>query len=200
MVLPRRSAMARCPIVDTWWQTETGGILITPLPGATRLKPGSATLPFFGVMPAIVDRRGQGARGRVQRQSRDPASVARPDAHGVRRSPALRGHLFQDLSGQVLHRRRRAARRGRLLLDHRSRRRRAERFRPPARHRRNRKRAGAAHSGGRGRGRGLPARHQGPGHLLLRHPEVGVQASDELRKELVAHGAQGNRRRSPRPT
>jgi len=49
---------ARCPIVDTWWQTETGGILITPLPGATRLKPGSATLPFFGVQPAIVDNDG----------------------------------------------------------------------------------------------------------------------------------------------
>jgi acetyl-CoA synthetase len=48
----------RCPIVDTWWQTETGGILITPLPGATRLKPGSATLPFFGVQPAIVDSEG----------------------------------------------------------------------------------------------------------------------------------------------
>ena len=47
----------RCPIVDTWWQTETGGILITPLPGATKLKPGSATLPFFGVQPAIVDAR-----------------------------------------------------------------------------------------------------------------------------------------------
>ncbi|MTI18449.1 acetate--CoA ligase [Rhodobacteraceae bacterium RKSG542] len=46
---------ARCPIVDTWWQTETGGILITPLPGATALKPGSATRPFFGVQPAIVD-------------------------------------------------------------------------------------------------------------------------------------------------
>ncbi len=45
----------RRPIVDTWWQTETGGILITPLPGATALKPGSATLPFFGVQPAIVD-------------------------------------------------------------------------------------------------------------------------------------------------
>src|SRR5512143_579125 len=43
----------RCPIVDTWWQTETGGIMITPLPGATDLKPGSATLPFFGVKPAI---------------------------------------------------------------------------------------------------------------------------------------------------
>ncbi|GJD47422.1 Acetyl-coenzyme A synthetase [Methylobacterium crusticola] len=45
----------RCPIVDTWWQTETGGILITPLPGATRLKPGSATKPFFGVQPVVVD-------------------------------------------------------------------------------------------------------------------------------------------------
>jgi acetyl-CoA synthetase len=44
-----------CPIVDTWWQTETGGILITPLPGATALKPGSATRPFFGIQPAIVD-------------------------------------------------------------------------------------------------------------------------------------------------
>jgi len=48
----------RCPIVDTWWQTETGGILITPLPGATRLKPGSATTPFFGIRPAIVDAAG----------------------------------------------------------------------------------------------------------------------------------------------
>ncbi len=51
----------RCPIVDTWWQTETGGILITPLPGATALKPGSATRPFFGIKPAIVD-----ADGKVQ--------------------------------------------------------------------------------------------------------------------------------------
>jgi acetyl-CoA synthetase len=46
---------ARCPVVDTWWQTETGGILITPLPGAIATKPGSATLPFFGVQPAIVN-------------------------------------------------------------------------------------------------------------------------------------------------
>jgi acetyl-CoA synthetase len=49
----------RCPVVDTWWQTETGGILISPLPGATDLKPGSATLPFFGVKPAIVDNDGR---------------------------------------------------------------------------------------------------------------------------------------------
>src|ERR1700674_4182240 len=49
----------RCPIVDTWWQTETGAIMITPLPGATPTKPGSATLPFFGVDPAIVDAEGK---------------------------------------------------------------------------------------------------------------------------------------------
>ena len=53
----------RCPIVDTWWQTETGGILITPLPGAIAQKPGSATLPFFGVQPAIVDNEGHALEG-----------------------------------------------------------------------------------------------------------------------------------------
>jgi len=53
----------RCPIVDTWWQTETGGILITPLPGAIKLKPGSATRPFFGVQPALVDDKGNFIEG-----------------------------------------------------------------------------------------------------------------------------------------
>ncbi len=53
----------RCPIVDTWWQTETGGILITPLPGATKLKPGSATRPFFGIIPEIVDAEGNVQQG-----------------------------------------------------------------------------------------------------------------------------------------
>lgn len=53
----------RCPIVDTWWQTETGGILITPLPGATATKPGSATRPFFGVQPALVDPEGKFLQG-----------------------------------------------------------------------------------------------------------------------------------------
>ncbi|MEE3007538.1 MAG: acetate--CoA ligase [Pseudomonadota bacterium] len=53
----------RCPIVDTWWQTETGGILITPLPGATDLKPGSATRPFFGIKPIIVDADGNALDG-----------------------------------------------------------------------------------------------------------------------------------------
>ena len=55
----------RCPIVDTWWQTETGGIMITPLPGATTTKPGSATFPLPGVSAAVVDEQGQrGDHGR----------------------------------------------------------------------------------------------------------------------------------------
>ena len=56
----------RCPVVDTWWQTETGGHMITPLPGATKLKPGSATQPFFGVVPAIVDNEGNVLEGECE--------------------------------------------------------------------------------------------------------------------------------------
>ena len=56
----------RCPIVDTWWQTETGGIMITPLPGATKLKPGSATRPFFGIKPELVDAEGKIVEGAGQ--------------------------------------------------------------------------------------------------------------------------------------
>lgn len=56
---------SRCPIVDTWWQTETGGIMITPLPGATALKPGSATRPFFGIQPELVDADGKILQGAV---------------------------------------------------------------------------------------------------------------------------------------
>jgi len=57
---------ARCPIVDTWWQTETGAIMIAPLPGAFTLKPGSATLPFFGVQPAIMDNDGNTLTGEAE--------------------------------------------------------------------------------------------------------------------------------------
>lgn len=57
---------SRCPIVDTWWQTETGGILISPLPGAIEAKPGSATKPFFGVRPAIVDTEGKHLEGAAE--------------------------------------------------------------------------------------------------------------------------------------
>lgn len=56
----------KCPIVDTWWQTETGGFMITPLPGATELKPGSAAMPFFGVQPALVDNEGHLLNGAAE--------------------------------------------------------------------------------------------------------------------------------------
>ena len=56
----------RCPIVDTWWQTETGAHMITPLPGATTLKPGSATLPFFGVEPAVLNEKGEEMQGECE--------------------------------------------------------------------------------------------------------------------------------------
>jgi acetyl-CoA synthetase len=57
---------SRCPIVDTWWQTETGGIMISPLPGATKLKPGSATRPLFGIKPIIVDAEGKVLEGATE--------------------------------------------------------------------------------------------------------------------------------------
>ena len=67
----------RCPIVDTWWQTETGMIMITPLPGVTTLKPGSATKPFSGVDAAIVDEHGQGGRPGRRRLAGPAASRGR---------------------------------------------------------------------------------------------------------------------------
>jgi acyl-CoA synthetase (AMP-forming)/AMP-acid ligase II len=134
----------RCPIVDTWWQTETGGILITPLPGATKLKPGSATRPFFGVQPQLVDNDGDVLEGHDRGQPVHHRELAGPDADGLRRPRALHADLFLDLQGQVLHRRRLPPRRRRLLLDHRPRRRRDQRVRPPDGHGRSRKRPGRA--------------------------------------------------------
>ena len=163
----------RCPIVDTWWQTETGGILISPLPGATKLKPGSATRPLPGVRPIIVDGDGHELHGAVRGQSVPRGFLARPDAHGVRRPRALRADLFLHLQEPVLHRRRRAAGRGRVLLDHRPRGRRDQRVRPPHGHGRGGKRAGGAPEGGGSGGGGLPARPEGPGHLRLCHAEAG---------------------------
>jgi acetyl-CoA synthetase len=94
----------KCPIVDTWWQTETGGILITPLPGATALKPGSATRPFFGVQPQIVDAEGKELKGATEGNLVHHRRLAGPDAHHLRRPQALHGNLLLDLSEQVLHR------------------------------------------------------------------------------------------------
>ena len=183
----------RCPIVDTWWQTETGGILITPLPGATKLKPGSATLPFFGVEPALVDGEGNLLEGEAAGNLVILDAWPGTGPHRLRRPPALRRHLFLHLQRQVLHRRRLPPRRGRLLLDHGPRRRRDQRRRPPHGHGGDRIGAGRAPQslrGGRGR---LSARHQGPGHLLLCHADVGrgsvatrseTELRDWVRKEI----------------
>ena len=178
----------RCPIVDTWWQTETGGIMITPLPGATDLKPGSATRPFFGVKPQLVDGDGKVLEGAAD------GNLCITDSWPGQMRTVYGDHerfvadLFLHLQGQIFHRRRLPPRRRRLLLDHRPRRRRHQRLRPPHGHGRGGIGAGQPRQGLGGGGRRLSARHQGPGHLLLRHADGRRAAgSDELRKELVAH-------------
>ncbi len=109
----------RCPIVDTWWQTETGGIMITPLPGATPTKPGTATLPFFGVVPEVVDDKGRP----VPKNSGGKLVIRKPwpgMLRGIWGDPqALHGNLLERSQRQLLHRRRLPAGQGRLLLDRR---------------------------------------------------------------------------------
>ena len=120
-------------------------------------------------LPAGAGRRqGHDPRRRHLGQSGDPRFMAGPDAHRLRRPRPLRADLFLHLQGHVLHRRRLPPRRGRLLLDHRPRRRRDQRLGPSSWHRRGRIGARRASQGLGGRRRRLSARHQGPGHLLLR--------------------------------
>ena len=167
----------RCPIVDTWWQTETGGIMITPLPGATPTKPGSATLPFFGIVPEVVDDYGTAGAAQHRRQARHPQTVARHAARPLGRPAALPASLLERSRRQLLHRRRLPAGQGRLFLDRRPHRRRAQRRRPPHRHRRSRERAGQPSEGRRSRRGGPARRHEGPGAGRLRHrSRRGVQA------------------------
>ena len=166
----------RCPVVDTWWQTETGGIMITPLPGAVDQKPGSATLPFFGVQPAIVDGEGRELEGACE------GNLVIKDSWPGQMRTVYGDHqrfidtYFKTYPGTLRHGRRGAARCRRLLLDHRARRRRAQRRRAPDRDRRGRERAGRASEGGGGRGGRLPARGQGAGHLRVRHARGGCGA------------------------
>ena len=183
----------RCPIVDTWWQTETGGILITPLPGATRLKPGSATRPFFGVVPQLVDADGKvlegAAAGNLCIADSWPGQMR--TVYGDHQRfvetyfSAYKGKYFtgdgcrRDADG--------------YLLDHRPRGRRDQRVRPPHGHGRGRERAGRAREGLGSRGRRLSARHQGPGHLRLRDPDGGRAADRRAAQGAGRLGAQGDR-------
>ncbi len=127
----------RCPIVDTWWQTETGAIMITPLPGIISTKPGSATRAFPGDQGRGRRRAGGQADRPGSGPARPPAPLAVDAAHAVQGGRALRRHVFLALrQGDLSRRRRRPQGQGRLLLDHRPDRRRRQRLGPPALHRR----------------------------------------------------------------
>ena len=183
----------RCPIVDTWWQTETGGILITPLPGATKLKPGSATRPFFGVMPEIVD-----AAGNVLEGACEGNLVIADSWPGQSRTvygdherfvktyfSAYPGKYFtgdgcrRDADGyywitgrvddviNVSGHRMGTAEVESALVAHRE--------------------------GLGGRGRRLSPRHQGPGHLRLCHADGGRRADRSAAQGTRRLGAQGDR-------
>ncbi len=183
----------RCPVVDTWWQTETGGILITPLPGATELKPGSATLPFFGVKPEIVDGEGKVLEGACSGNlcitdswpgqmrtvygdherfmqtyfSTYPGKYFTGD--GCRRDEDgyywITGRV-DDVLNVSGHRM------GTAEVEVRA--------------------GGACESVGSGRRR-LSARHQGPGHLCLCHADGGRAADRRAAQGTGRLGAQGNR-------
>jgi acetyl-CoA synthetase len=184
---------SRCPIVDTWWQTETGAIMITPLPGATLLKPGSATRPFFGVVPALVDAEGRVIEGEgsgnlvIQRSWPGQIRTVYGD-HQRLVETYFKAYPGSYFTGDG------AAGRRRLLLDHRPRRRRAECFRAPHRHRRDRERAGAARPGRGGRGGRVPARHQGPGHLRLCDADARCRTRRAAAQGTAGPGDAGNRR------
>ena len=161
----------RCPIVDTWWQTETGQILITPLPGLTPLKPGSATKPFPGITAEI-----RTADGKRVSQGGGLLALTKPwpaMLRGIYGDPERYVQQYLDpLEGRrVLHRGRRPGRRRRLLLAARPGRRRAERGGTSNRHDGSGERAGRPSESGRGRRRRPAARNQGPGPRRLRHAE-----------------------------
>ena len=165
----------RCPVVDTWWQTETGMIMLTPLPGVTTLKPGSATFPFPGVKADVVDEAGYVRSARWRRVPRARAAVARDAARHLRRPGAISADLLVALPGALLPRRRLQARRGGLLLAPRPRRRRDERVGAPHLDDRGGVRARLASLGGRGRGgRSFGPDHR-PGDLQLRDPAIRVR-------------------------
>jgi acetyl-CoA synthetase len=113
----------KCPIVDTFWQTETGGHLITPLPGAIPQKPGSATKPFFGVKPIVLDP----ANAEVQTETETEGVLCIADSWPGQMRTLWGDHerfeeaYFSQYPRLLLHRRRLPPRCGRLLLDHRPR-------------------------------------------------------------------------------
>ena len=183
----RKIGRERCPIVDTWWQTETGGIMMSPLPGAIPTKPGSCTKPLPGIVPAIVDSAGKpvpaGQGGWLVMTKPWPGMLRGIWGDDDRYQRAV----LEQGAAQVSGRRQRPPRRRRLLLDHGPHRRRAERRRPSPEHDRDRKRPGQPSAGGRS-GRRRPARTRSrakPWPCSSR--SKSGEPSEALRNELKQH-------------
>ncbi len=163
----------RCPIVDTWWQTETGHILITPLPGLTRTKPGSATHPFPGIIAEIRNDDGSAVDvgGGFLALTKPWPGMLRGIYGDMER---YEKQVLEPLDpGCLLHGRRRQARRGRLPVAARPGGRRAERRGPSHRDHGSRERARGSPESRRIGRRGSRPRHQGPGGRRIRHRQGG---------------------------
>ena len=182
------------PIVDTWWQTETGGILITPLPGATPLKPGSATRPFFGVVPEIVDGDGNVLEGACEGNLciRQPWPGQMRTVYGDHERFVQT--YFSHVQGQVLHRRRRARRDedGYYWITGR-----VDDVINVSGHRMGTAEVESAlvlhEAVAEAAVVGYPHDIKGQGIYAYVTLMAGVDGTDELRKDLVATGAQGDR-------
>ncbi len=170
----------RCPVVDTWWQTETGAILISPLPGATTLKPGSATFPLPGVGADVVDDQGNPVPIPGGGYLVLHAAVAGDAARHLGRPRAVPRHVLEPVRREVLRRRRRQARRGGLLLAARPRRRRHARQRAQHLDGRGRARAGREPRGRRS-GRDRPHRRD--------HRPVDQRVRDPARRQRAERRA-----------
>ena len=95
----REIGKERCPIVDTWWQTETGAIMISPIPGAVATKPGSATRPFFGIVPEVVTKEGEAVPAGTGRPAGDKETVAFDGADGLGRQGRYKQAYFCEIPG-----------------------------------------------------------------------------------------------------
>ena len=191
----------RCPIVDTWWQTETGGHMITPLPGVTPTVPGSCTLPLPGIMAAIVDETGTRRRERPGRHPGHQAALAGDDPHDLGRSRPVQEVLLPGgARRQALSRRRRLGARqdDDVLHDHGPHRRRAQRLRAPAGHDGDRVGAGRESDGGGGGGRRPSRRHDRRGRLRVRRAEAGAARRAPRARRSRRSCATGSARRSAR--
>ena len=189
----------RCPIVDTWWQTETGSIMISPLPGATPLKPGSGTLPLPGIIVDIVDTKGQPVGKNREGYSDHPASLAQHGSEHLGRSGTIPATVLVARSRSVFHRGCGASGRRWILLGAWPCRRCDERQRPPAQHHGNRVGARSPSRRSRSSRSRKAARNHGTGGLRVRHAKAGRLETRRTGERTPSMGRQRNRQRSPGP-